>query len=48
VAADFGVLAYFLQHTPVLEKLVLQLRRNEVYVILLLLLALFELVRMLY
>ncbi|KAM0882317.1 hypothetical protein ACQ4PT_032377 [Festuca glaucescens] len=30
VAADFGALVYFLQHTPVLEKLILQLRLDEV------------------
>ncbi|KAM0900087.1 hypothetical protein ACQ4PT_020817 [Festuca glaucescens] len=29
VAADFGALVYFLQHTPVLEKLILQLRLDE-------------------
>jgi hypothetical protein len=40
VAVGFGALAHFLQHTPVLEKLVLQLRRNEVYVIQVLLLCL--------
>jgi hypothetical protein len=38
VAADFGALACFLQHTPVLEKLVLQLRLDVVYVIQVLLL----------
>lgn len=30
VAADFGALVYFLQHTPVLEKLILQLRLDKI------------------